>query len=78
MGVVSDAVTDDRVTLPLTKTRAAAERLCGIVCNGDPWSGPVPPGGRHDTTCLMPLLAERDLAMAAPPPPGCQCDGCDG
>ena len=55
-------MTDDRVTLPLTKTRAAAEKMCAAVCT-DPWTGEVLPGG-HDPTCLTLLLAERDLAMA--------------
>ena len=55
-------MTDDRVTLPLTKTRAAAEKMCAAVCT-DPWTGEVLPGG-HDPACLTLLLAERDLAMA--------------
>ena len=48
------------MTLPLAKTRAAAERLCNEVCP-DLWSDKT---ASHDPVCLMPLLAERDLAMA--------------
>ena len=56
-------MTDDRVTLPLIKTRAAAELLCGIICPSGPWFGEPREGGHH-AACLIPDLAERDLAMA--------------
>ena len=55
-------MTDDRVTLPLAKTRAAAERLCNEICP-DLWSSKTVLLS-HDPICLMPLLAERDLLMA--------------
>ena len=51
-----DVVTDDRVTLPLTKTRAAAELLHSKVC----WIA----ADAHHEACLLPDLAERDLSMA--------------
>ena len=53
---------DDRVTLPLSAVRAAANLLCGVVC-GDPWTGRLIHDA-HDLRCLQPLLDERD-AMAA-------------
>ena len=56
-------MTDDRVTLPLTKTRAAAERFCFLVCV-DPRDRDDAVVVKHDPNCLMPLLAERDLATA--------------
>ena len=51
-----DVVTDDRVTLTLTKTRAAAELLHSKVC----WIA----ADAHHEACLLSDLAERDLAMA--------------
>ena len=56
-------MTDDRVTLPLTKTRAAAERFCFLVCV-DPRDRDDAVVVKHDPDCLMPDLAKRDLAMA--------------
>ena len=59
-------MTEDRVTLPLSAVRAAADRLCDEICT-DPPGGPIIPRrvlGEHDRTCLRPLLAERDLMVA--------------
>ena len=49
-------MTDDRLILPLTKTRAAAELLHSKVC----WIA----ADAHHEACLLPDLAERDRMMA--------------
>ena len=48
-------MTDDRVTLPLTKTREAAKLLCNIICD-------MP--SAHDPICIVPDITERDRMMA--------------
>ena len=53
--------TDDRVTLPLSAVRAAADWLCGYLCD-DSWTGKLQSSDHHPD-CLNPLLAERDLLM---------------
>lgn len=47
---------DDRVVLPLAKTREAAALLCRTVCAGGP----------HHRACLTPDLARHALQLAEP------------
>lgn len=47
---------DDRVVLPLGRTRRAAARLCYTLCHG-PW-GELPT--EHHDDCLLAILTARD------------------
>lgn len=47
---------DDRVVLPLGKTREAAHLLCRTVCAGGP----------HHRACLIPDLARHELQLTEP------------
>lgn len=50
------SLVDDRIVLPLTKTRQAAHLLCQTVCAGR----------AHHRSCLIPDLARRELLLTGP------------
>lgn len=61
------SVTDDRVVLPLERTRTAAALLHDLACL---------PGHPHEPQCLVPLLDQRDQLLTGAPSPGAISGDC--